>query len=326
MIAPKIPRTFPPHSVTLCSMEFERERVSRAARALADHNILIGTSSWKYEGWFNQLYDPARYQYRGKLAKSRFESSCLEEYAETFKTVCVDAGFYRFPSEKYIDGLAGQVPQDFRLSFKVTEEITLKHFPNHPRHGTRAGKENPHFLSADLFTRAFLRPLEPHREKIGILMFEFGHFYQRDFAQGREFVAALGQFLGAIPRDWQYGVEIRNPSLLQPEYFEMLHGHGVAHVFNSWTGMPPVSEQMALSGSFTTDHFAARFLLKPGRKYAEAVEAFSPYSEIKQELPEARAAMKVLTDKSPKARSYLFVNNRLEGNALSTIASAIAAR
>lgn len=313
-----------PGSDTLKPMKFDREKVRQEARALAARNILIGTSSWKYEGWLNQLYDPARYQYRGKVAKSRFESGCLEEYAQTFKTVCVDAGFYRFPSEKYIERLAAQVPEDFRLSFKVTEDITLKHFPNHPRHGQRAGKDNPHFLSADLFAKAFLRPLEPHRGKIGILMFEFGHFYKRDFEQGRDFVAALDAFLGDIPQGWQYGVEVRNPSLLQPEYFEVLRRHGVAHVFNSWTAMPSVPDQMAMPESFTADHFAARFLLKPGRKYAAAVEAFSPYTGIKQEQPEARAALQALTAKQPKSRSYLFVNNRLEGNALSTIAAVLA--
>jgi uncharacterized protein YecE (DUF72 family) len=123
-------------------MTFDREKVGESVGMLADRDIYVGTSSWKYEGWLGQLYDPARYQYRGKLAKTRFESGCLEEYAETFKTVCVDAGFYRFPEERYIEKLAGQVPDGFRLSFKVTEEITVKHFPKHARYGRRAGIEN----------------------------------------------------------------------------------------------------------------------------------------------------------------------------------------
>jgi hypothetical protein len=39
--------------------------------------------------------------------------------------------------------------------------------------------------------------------------------------------------------------------------------------------MPAVSEQMALPGSRTNpDMVAARFLLKPGRKYEDAVKAF----------------------------------------------------
>jgi hypothetical protein len=51
----------------------------------------------QYEGWFGQLYTPTRYEYRGKVAKTRFERECLSEYAEVFKTVCVDAAYYTFP-------------------------------------------------------------------------------------------------------------------------------------------------------------------------------------------------------------------------------------
>ena len=310
-----------PVAVVSGSMDFDREKVGAVVRSLAQRKIYIGTSSWKYEGWVNQLYDPSRYQYRGKFAKTRFDAGSLKEYAETFKTVCVDASFYRFPDTEFIGKLASQVPDGFRLAFKVTEEITVKHFPLHARYGHKAGTANLNFLNAEMFEKAFVAPLVPHRDKVGVLLFEFGHFYQRDLEHGRDFVAALDSFLAAIPAGWQYGVEIRNPSFLQPEYFDVLRRHGVAHVFNSWTAMPPVSEQIATPGSFTSDHFAARFLLKPGRKYEEAVKEFSPYREVKEEQPEARAAMKSLAAERPKMPSYIFVNNRLEGNALSTIAA-----
>jgi hypothetical protein len=57
-------------------------------------SLLVPT---KYPGWMGQLYDPARYTFRGKVAITRFERDCLAEYAETFKTVCVDAAYYTFP-------------------------------------------------------------------------------------------------------------------------------------------------------------------------------------------------------------------------------------
>ncbi len=46
------------------------------------------------------LYDESRYVYRGKFAVSRFEKNCLAEYGEVFKTVCVDAAYYKFPDTK----------------------------------------------------------------------------------------------------------------------------------------------------------------------------------------------------------------------------------
>ena len=84
--------------------------MKQAVAKLAKEGVFIGTSSWKYEGWFGQLYTPSRYEYRGKVAKTRFERDCLAEYAEVFKTVSVDAAYYTFPSEKYLTGLANQVP------------------------------------------------------------------------------------------------------------------------------------------------------------------------------------------------------------------------
>ena len=97
-------------------------------------------------------------------------------------------------------------------------------------------------------------------------------------------------------------------------------------LFNSSEAMPAVSEQMALPGSRTNpDLVAARFLLKPGRQYEEAVKTFEPYDSIKEENPDARAAGKALIAEgrtaAPKRRTFVFVNNRLEGNALGTIAA-----
>src|SRR3954463_12805044 len=106
-------------------MGFSRDSAKPKLEALAAANILVGTSSWKYEGWLGQLYSPERYQYRGKVAKTRFERECLREYAEVFKTVCVDAAYYNFPRVEYLQRLADQVPDDFRFGYKVTDAVTI---------------------------------------------------------------------------------------------------------------------------------------------------------------------------------------------------------
>jgi hypothetical protein len=129
-----------------------------------------------------------------------------------------------------------------------------------------------------LFANAFLKPCETIRQNVGVLMFEFSRFHASGYAHGREFVADLDRFLGALPPGGPYAVEMRNKHWLAPDYFQCLARHGVTHVFNSWDAMPPISEQMAIAGSETNPSLtAARFLLKPGRKYEEAVTAFQPY-------------------------------------------------
>src|SRR5476649_660230 len=112
-------------------LEYYRARIA----ALAERGIFVGTSSWKYEGWVGQIYTAARYEYRGRLAASRFERECLREYGETFKTVCVDAAYYTFPEEAKLRELADQVPDNFRFAFKTTDEVTVKRFPSLPRFG-----------------------------------------------------------------------------------------------------------------------------------------------------------------------------------------------
>ena len=76
---------------------------------------------------------------------------------------------------------------------------------------------------------------------------------------------------------------------------------------------------MALPGRRTNpDLVAARFLLKPGRKYEQAMKAFEPYDSIKEENSESRAAGRALIAEGiaagPKRRTFIYVNNRLEGN------------
>src|SRR3954462_9919417 len=96
----------------------DRERLKKVIADLGSKGVFIGTSSWKYPGWLGQLYTEDRYIWRGKFAESRFNSNSLAEYAEVFKTVCVDAAYYKFPDQRYLGELVKEVPEDFRFSFK----------------------------------------------------------------------------------------------------------------------------------------------------------------------------------------------------------------
>src|SRR5438128_6512444 len=189
-----------------------------------------------------------------------------------------------------------------------------------------AGKPNENFLNPDLCIKSFLGLCEEFKQNVGLLMFEFSTFYPSDYQHGRNFMADLDKFFGQLPSGWPYGIEIRNKNFLHPDYFAVLKKHGVAHVFNSWADMPSVKEQLALDGSRTNPNLcAARFLLKPGRKYQEAVELFEPYDKTKEPNADARAAGAALVKEGVHAgrnkKTIIFVNNRLEGNALETIAA-----
>jgi uncharacterized protein YecE (DUF72 family) len=190
----------------------------------------------------------------------------------------------------------------------------------------------------------FLRPLLPHREKASLIIFEFGHVGPaarppraespsapagRPLGRAAQpldaFLSRLDPFLAALPPDFRYAVEIRNPEFLIKDYFACLRARGAAHVYNAWSRMPELRAQMALPASVTADFQVCRALLRRGRPYESAVKAFAPYATIQDPNPEARDAMRRLIGRARENRQalFLFVNNRLEGNAPLTILSLV---
>jgi uncharacterized protein YecE (DUF72 family) len=302
---------------------FDREKLASRLHSLAAENILLGGSSWKYEGWLGTIYNRSRYQARGRFSKRLFEDDCLSEYAETFPAVCGDFAFYQFPSQEFWPRLFNKVPADFRFAFKVPEQITCRVFPTHQRYGASAGLDNPSFLDAGLLMDGFLRPLDPYRPKAALLIFEFGAFSPRAMSGVSEFSERLEAFLEVLPREFRYAVEIRNPEFLDREYFACLEKYNVAHVYNAWTRMPELPAQIAIPSSRTADFVVCRALLKRGRPYQEAVKKFAPYSEVQEVNEQARKGLRELIHIAREERrtAFIFVNNRLEGNSPGTIVS-----
>jgi len=304
---------------------FDRDGLADRLRRLAAANIYIGGSSWKYEGWLGQIYERGRYLSRGRFSKKVFEAECLREYAETFPTVCGDFAFYQFPTEDFWRRLFQQTPEHFRFAFKVPEQITCKIFPAHSRYGAAAGRENEGFLDSRMFQEMFVRPLLPYTGKTALLIFEFGAFGRGSFSGLGDFLDRLDPFLASLPPEFRYAVEIRNPGFLEKDYFACLRNHRVAHVYNAWSKMPELGRQIAIPDSVTADFLVCRALLRHGRVYEDAVAAFAPYREVQDPNPEARDSMRVLIGRARENKEFLFlyVNNRLEGNAPTTILSLV---
>lgn len=296
-------------------------RLRPLLRAQAAKGVYWGTSSWKYEGWLGSIYSPSRYVTRGKHSAKKFDETCLAEYAEVFPTVCGDFAFYQFPTVEYWAKLFAATPEEFFIGLKVPEDVTVARWPSHARYGKKAGLDNEHFLDADILTRLFLKRLEPHSHKVGCLIFEFGTFNKSAFATPEDFHDALGGFLGDLPQGPRYSVEIRNPEYLSPAYFKVLADHNVAHVFNAWTRMPTLDDQVRIPEAFTADFVVARALLRKGRSYEDAVKSFEPYDRTQEPNESARTGLRAIAEKAMESNrlTYLYVNNRLEGNAPSTI-------
>ena len=280
--------------------------------------VRFGTSSWTYPEWRGLIYQhdyPA-----GSPAAKR-----LAEYARwpLARTVGIDSFLYRPPSDATLREYAEALPPGFQCVSKVWEDVTARRF-NSPRDGARRGQLNTDWLNAQLFVDKVLGPMREHfSQHLGPLVFELQAIEERDKGAPGQFVHALDQFLGALPADCQYAVEVRNPEFLSPPYFTVLRQHGVAHVFNSWTRMPPVGEQLSLHDSITADFIVARILNRPGRTFDQAVKAFKPYTHIQDENPQLRNDLVALARTAINLRipAQIIIGNRAEGCSPLTIAA-----
>jgi uncharacterized protein YecE (DUF72 family) len=278
--------------------------------------VRFGTSTWTYDGWFGDVY---RRRYRGPQPALR-----LEEYARypLFRTVGIDSAFYDPPSEAELASYAQALPAGFPCVSKVWERITAKRLGQDAPQPGLAGMRNPDFLNATLFKDNVLGPYSRvFRDHSGSFVFEFQAMRGKDLPDPLQWADQLDDFLTQLPRDFRYAVELRNPELLTGVHGEVLKRHGVAHVFNSWTEMPPIGEQIDLGWTFSTSFTVARALLKPGRRYSDAVKQFQPYDRVQEPLPSLRRDLVRLVSEAQRRRleAFILANNRAEGNAPGTL-------
>jgi uncharacterized protein YecE (DUF72 family) len=284
--------------------------------------VRFGTSTWTYDGWSGDVYHRA---YPSAQPARR-----LEEYARypLFRTVGIDSAFYEPPSEAVLTAYARALPPGFPCVSKVWDRITARRFTQDPRWGPLAGLRNPDFLNADLFLEAVLTPYaRAFRDHAGAFVFEFQAMRGKDAPEPARWAEELDGFLGRLPGEFRYAVELRNPELLSDAHGAVLARHGVAHVFNSWSEVPTIGEQLELVWTFPAGFTVARALLRPGRAYADAVKLFEPYDKIRDPQPEVRADLLRLVAEVRRRRleAMILVNNRLEGNAPGTIRALAAA-
>jgi len=287
-----------------------------ALAAALPSNVKFGTSTWACDGWAGDVYHR---RYVGAQPLRR-----LEEYVRypLFRTAGINSGFYDRPSEDVLVSYARVLPPGFACGIKVWDRITARRFIRDPRWGALSGRPNPDFLSPELFKDAVLAPYaRAFRRQTPYFVFQFQAMRGGDLPSPDVWAEQLNEFFTKIPQDFRYAVELRNPQLFTARHGEVLQAHRVAHVFNSWTDMPPIGAQLDAPWTLAAGFIFVRALLKPGRKYLAAVRAFEPYDRIREVLPDLRADLLRLMSIAveSKQEALIHVNNRAEGNAPGTI-------
>jgi uncharacterized protein YecE (DUF72 family) len=154
----------------------------------------IGTSGWSYRDWRGVVYPD------GLPARRWFE-----HYQELFDTVELNSTFYRLPAQGTVDKWAAAARPGFIYAVKLgafgSHRMKLRDgsrwLPNHLDRARRLG------------------------EHLGPNLIQLPPTWKRD-------VARLEDFLAIVPTDLRWAVELREPTWLHDDVFEVLQRHGVA--------------------------------------------------------------------------------------------------
>jgi len=304
-----------PHGGGLPPVE-EMRRDLESIRGRLPKGVRFGTSSWTFPGWAGLVYHRRYPNQRAFLRES------LEEYAKhpLMRTVGVDRSYYTPVPDDDLALYANQLPEGFRCAMKVWQRITMAVYPRHPRYGADAGKTNPDFLNADLFANEVNAPV---RQSFGRCM---GPWILEVAPSPSSidlswFLTKLRAFLRAAPRDFPFAVELRDRRLLTAEYARALREHDAVHVFNYWSRMPSLADQMRVEGLLGGPLLVVRLLLPQGAKYADLKDAYAPFDKLVEPQPTMRQDVKrlVLTALERDMEAYVLVNNKAEGSSPLTV-------
>jgi uncharacterized protein YecE (DUF72 family) len=168
--------------------------------------IHIGTSGWSYEHWADVLYPP------GAAPGDR-----LGYYTQAFRTVELNASFYRWPRQATFRSWRRRLPEGFQFSVKA------------PRGLTHAKK----LYAPEVWIERISACWHELGDKRAVLLVQLAPGHERDDAR-------LGYFLERLPRWIRVAVEFRHPSWHDEHVFGMLEHHGAAYCVMSGAGLPCV--------------------------------------------------------------------------------------
>ncbi len=158
-------------------------------------NLHLGTIGWSYDFWKGIFYP-----------KKTVSKDYLTYYAHQFNTVEVDSTFYRIPAKTTVTNWKQQGTPNFLFSLKFPQLIT------HVRM----------LKDCQYETDVFLKTISLLGEKLGALLLQFPPSF------GVDHLSDLEVYLKKLPKVHRYVIEVRNKSLLTPEFYSLLKDNKVA--------------------------------------------------------------------------------------------------
>jgi uncharacterized protein YecE (DUF72 family) len=261
-----------------------------------------GTSSWTAPGWKTVFYPPG--------VKS---TDMLAHYATQFGAVEADTTYYGVPKHDTVRGWRARTPEGFRIAAK---------FPRGIVHGGEGAKPDParvlvrEHVGAEL--EKFFAAMHELGDRAGPLVLQFPYFRASDFRGVDAFVDRLEPFLDALPRDFRYAVEVRNPAWVGPRLLGALRERKVAFVLVELARSTPAPWELARAHDLVTADFVYARLI--GDRHATEMLT-TTFDRIVVDTSErlSRWAELLATFDQKVRESFLFANNHYAGYAPATI-------
>jgi len=264
--------------------------------------LRYGTSSWSEKSWEGIFYPaglkPAQY---------------LASYASRFDTVEADSTYYRAPSPAMVMGWRERTPDGFVLSAK---------FPRAIVHGGAREQPDPARLLLPEHTAAeverFLAAMAFLGPKCGPLVLQFPYFNRATFSAAGPFLERLEGFLGRLPGQFRYAVEIHNKAWVTGELLGLLRAKRTAFVLVDLLYMPHPADLATELELITTDFSYARLI--GDRKAVEAQTKTFDRIVIDQSSRLARWAHLLRDVAARTAVTFVYANNHYAGHGPATVA------
>lgn len=182
--------------------------------------IHLGTQGWSYKSWDTVFYP-----------HGTPPGSYLAYYATQFQAIEIDSSFYGTPRAAFLAKWDRESPAGFRFAAKFPKLITHEKM----------------LVDAVTDARYFLSGMSALGEKLGPLCLQFSYEFKPDSR------ALLDEFLGQLPTEFRYAVEVRNRGWLKDWFLDLLKKHNTALVLVDRVSMPKLQE-------VTTDFTYIRWL------------------------------------------------------------------
>ncbi len=200
-------------------------------------NLLVGTSSWSSPDWCGTFYPD-----------STEPGEMIRVYANKLPTVEIDTTWYHMPSRKMVEAWKAKTPEGFIFSAKVPSVIS------HDKYLEGCEAELNEFISV-------MSILE---DKLGPLILQFPYVAKgkdpEEYRTGADFTRRLKGFVDLLPREFKWGIEIRNSRWVQPPLLDILRSRDISLVFIDYYTMDPLPKLAHRDDIFTSPFVYIRFL------------------------------------------------------------------